>query len=232
MLLAHDVGRQRATGFANLCFRADRGIGKGRGERREARRQGQPQGAVGCEPDHALAPALGGLVELAHRQGVEEFIGDQQERARRHVVEAFVPGRREAGQGGALCPPERTAGVDEMQVECGVEARHGTGRAQRVGHQRAAAGSEFDQPHGRGRAHRPPALRQPCAQEFAEHLGDFRRRREVAPGTQGHGTAIVAEAGMAQRLGHEAGDRDRSGERDAVRDQTAEFAGHGSAGLV
>ena len=69
----------------------------------------------------------------------------------------------------------------------------------------------------------------PCdAQQLAEHLRDFGGGREVACGAHGRGVAVVTETGMTQRLGHEVGQRDRPGERDAPRDQAAQLAvGHG-----
>ncbi len=100
--------------------------------------------------------------------------------------------------------------------------------AQCIGHQRAAAGPQLDEAHRLRPAHRQPALGEPGAQKLAEHLGDFRRRREVAGGAHRQGGAVVAEAGMAERLGHEVGDRDRAGERDASCDQLAELRGHGT----
>ena len=115
-----------------------------------------------------------------------------------------------------------------MQVERGMETRHAARGAQRIGHQGAAAGAEFDQPHRGWPPHRQPALGEPGAQQFAEHLRYFGGGREVACGAHGRGVAIVAETGMTQRLGHEVGQRDRPGERDAPRDQAAQLAvGHG-----
>ena len=136
----------------------DFGLGAGRRVRQQAR-EGRDAGrqckaqrlAVGCQADHALGPAARRLVELAHRQGIEELVGDQQRRARRHIVEAFVPGRAPGGEGGLLDGAQRFVDLDEMKIDRGVKARDAARGAQGIGHQGAAAGSQLDQPHRRGR---------------------------------------------------------------------------------
>ena len=70
------------------------------------------QGARRVEADAALGPAAAGLLELADGQGVEEFVGQQQQRAGRQVFQAVVPGG--TGQcgflaGAVLAPGERVA---------------------------------------------------------------------------------------------------------------------------
>ena len=52
------------------------------------------QVAVGRDVDHALVPAARLLDGLVHRQRVDEFIGDDDARARRHFVEPRVPQHR------------------------------------------------------------------------------------------------------------------------------------------
>ena len=61
-------------------------------------------------------------------------------------------------------------------VEVGGNLRH---RAQRVGHQGAAAGAGLNQQHGRGAPQQIPGHRGPCAQQLAEHLADLRGGGEV-----------------------------------------------------
>ncbi len=134
----------------------------------------------------------------------------------------------EIAERGSLQSLQPLVDLDEMEIERGMEACDAARGAQRIGHQRAAAGAELDEAHRLRPAHRQPAFGQPGAQKLAEHLGDFRRRREVAGGAHRQGGAVVAEAGMAERLGHEVGDRDRAGERDASCDQMAELRGHGT----
>src|SRR5476651_1056697 len=85
-----DLGGERAALLAEFRFGTLGGLGQERGERRRSRRQREGQRfAVGCQAHHSLAPAARGLVELAHRQRVEEFVGDQQQWSRRYLVEAF-----------------------------------------------------------------------------------------------------------------------------------------------
>ena len=84
-----DRGGDGAARFGEFGLGAGRRLGQQRGVRRDAGRQRQTQRlAVGRQADHAFGPAARRLFELAHRQGVEEFVGDQQHRAVRHVVEA------------------------------------------------------------------------------------------------------------------------------------------------
>ena len=134
------------------------------------------------------------------------------------------------GEGLALQGVQLLVDLDEMEIDGGMEARHAARGAQGIGHQGAASRSKLDQPHAGWASHRQPALGQPGAQKLAEHLGDFRRRGEVAGGADGQRLAVVAQPRMAQRLGHEVGERDRAGERDASGDQPAELRGHDTAG--
>ena len=136
-----DGGGECACRSGDLGFSAGRRLGQEAREGRDAGRQGKAQRlAVGREADHAFAPAALRLVELAHRQGVEEFVGDHQRRARRHIVEALVPGRLPGGERRPLGGTQRFVDVDEMQADRAMKVRHAARGAQGVGHQ------------GRGRA--------------------------------------------------------------------------------
>ena len=141
----------------------------------------------------------------------------------------LVPGRREIAERRALHGAAARSLIS-TRWRSSAAWKPGTPRVARSASaiKRAAAGPELDEAHRRRPAHRQPALGQPGAQKLAEHLRDFRRRREVAGGAHRQGGAVVAEAGMAERLGHEVGDRDRAGERDASCDQLAELRGHGT----
>ena len=50
------------------------------------------------EADAALKPAILPALELPDGQGVEEFIGDQQQRTRRQLVHGLMPGGAFSGE--------------------------------------------------------------------------------------------------------------------------------------
>ena len=108
------------------------------------------------ETNQPLAPAVLRALKLADRQGVEELVGDQDQRAVRHRSEPIMPARPEALERRPLTGAERGTDFDQMHLYRGSKRRHGPCRAQRVGHQRAAPGTEFDQVDGRGPAHLYP----------------------------------------------------------------------------
>ena len=169
------------------------------------------------------------LLELADRQGVEEFVGDQQHRAVGHVVEALVPGRREGGERALLCKA-RSGALISTRCRSSAAWKPGTPRVAR----RASAirvprpgpsstrrtGAAGPSPASARRARRPDSSPNIC------EISGAVVKSPAAP--TGRARAVVAEAGMAERLGHEVGDRDRAGERDAARDQPAELRGHGT----
>ena len=115
---------ERAAGFADLGLaRRPRASGSAAAKRRQAGRQGQPQASPsGARPTMRSRQPSRGPVELADRQRVEEFVGDQQQRPGRHVVEALVPGRREGRERGAA---ERRAAARWSRRD-GGRARHGS----------------------------------------------------------------------------------------------------------
>ena len=60
--------------------------------------------------------------------------------------------------------------LDQMDGERVEKPRHTLGRAQRIAHQRAAAGPQLDQPQRRGLPHALPDDRAPQPDQLAEHL--------------------------------------------------------------
>jgi hypothetical protein len=196
----------------------------GLGRRLEAEAAGRRVGG-----HQAPAPAIGRAFELVDRQGVEELVGDDQRRAGGNPGDVAVPSDwrfgRHAGQRRALFAAQRRARFHQMNVDRGAEFGRGlAGGAQRVGHQRAAAGAELDQPQRRRRPHGLPDHGAPQADELAEDLADFRRGDEIALGAQRVAAHVVAVLGMAQRLGHEAGQRDRPLGGDDAAQMTVERA--------
>ena len=87
------------------------------------RRQAEGEPAVRVEPDQPLVPAVAAAHELAHRQGVEELVGDDQARALRHVRQPGVPdaGRdRHAGRFERRALACRSAGL--VSTRCTARA--------------------------------------------------------------------------------------------------------------
>jgi hypothetical protein len=109
---------------------------------------------------------------LADRQGVEELVGQQQQRAVWDRVQPIVPGRPRQASGLERAQPR--GGLDQVQrqggVEIGGDLRH---RPQRVGHQGAAARAGLHQQHGARAPQQAPGYRRPQAQQLAEHLADL-----------------------------------------------------------
>src|ERR1700674_317552 len=91
---------------------------------------------------------------------------------------------------GGLAFAQMGAGLDQMNPDRRAEGGAYARRAQGVGHQRAAARTEFDHLARRGVAHGMPDLDAPQADHLAEHLAHFRRGEEIARGAEGSATLI------------------------------------------
>ena len=167
----------------------DLGIGDRLGHGRGRDRRGvEPEAALAiAQADHALVPAIVHAHELADRQGVEELVGDDQQRAVADLLEAVDPFGIIGFEPRILLGDQRRIGLEQPQVERVAKAFGAAGDAQHVGHQRAAAGAEFEQGEGLGAAHLLPEIDEEEADQLAEHLADFGRGDEVA--------------GRAQRIG-------------------------------
>ena len=118
---ASRAGRQSSTSAPSGASRKGRGVRDlGQGGRK-AETQAVPQA------DQPLVPAIRPALELADRQGVEEFVGDQEEGAVGQILHPFHPvGRRSADprQGLGLHGAELGRGLDQHQTGGGVEPRH------------------------------------------------------------------------------------------------------------
>ncbi len=176
-------------------------------------RIGKGQRAIG-KCDDALAPVVSAAHELADRERVQKFIGDEQHRAARHVRQIIVPPGRRA-QRLFLRRAQHRAALDQMQPRGAREVRHKPRGAERVLHQRAAARPELDQQNRIGRAHPLPQIDAPQADQLAEHLADLWRGDEIAARAQRIARRVIAPARMEQRLLHEGCDAERPRGGDA-----------------
>ena len=127
---------------------------------------------------------------LADRKRVEELVRDEEQRARRKLIDAFVPLR--AGQRLLLKLPQHRAGLDEMDF---ARKSSRPEDPQRVARERAPARPKLGVDGVRGRTGALPAVREAGADHLAEHLADLRRGGEVTARAQGiTGGVIIAVA--------------------------------------
>jgi hypothetical protein len=123
------------------------------GSRNGAARQRFPgaerKAALCADGDGTLMPCAAYAHQLPDRQRVDEFIGDDDRRALRQVLDPLEPTER--NRGGAQCLALRfaqhRARLDQRDVGAGSEPGHGLEHAQRVGHERAAPGAKFGDGH-------------------------------------------------------------------------------------
>ncbi len=161
----------------------------------------------------------------SHRGGTAGSEGRRRTRLRQGTS-ARRPARRRGYRGeGSDDRPSRAASsrrTGDASTMCSVNGRmeteHAARRTQKIGHQRAASRSKLDQPDRRRRSAVDPGLRQTKAQKLAEHLGDLRRRGEVARRPKRVPRDVIAVPGMRQAFGHVLGDGYRARGADS-RDQ-------------
>ena len=115
--------------------------------------------------DDAFVPALFATHRMVDRQRIEEFVRQEDRGACGNFSHIAMPGDRHAGGAErlALFRRQHTAHFDQMHRDCGAKRRQRLGGAQRIRHQRAAAGAELDQIDACGRTHLPPHRRGPRA---------------------------------------------------------------------
>ena len=101
--------------------------------------------AVECTVfDVVFGPAIVGAHKLAHWQRVEEFVGQQDDRAAGQACQTVVP--LGVGHRAGLDRAQAGRGLDKMDLCRAVKIGGDAGRqAQRVGHQRAAPGAGLGQ---------------------------------------------------------------------------------------
>ena len=161
---------------------------------------GEDQLAVVAESDRPLAPAIRRHDELLDRQGIEKFVGDQEQRAFRQPVQTVDPDRCGVGQGAGLGGAQRFITLDQVEAQGVCKGRDDAAdRSQGIGHQHAPSRAGLAQNAGI----RPPCLfpdaGQPQADQLAENLADFRCGDEVAATADRCGPPVIAMFGMLER---------------------------------
>jgi hypothetical protein len=147
-----------------------------------------------------------------HRQSIDELVGDDDRGIGRHFIECAVPQHRQVE---TLQPPllglsQRRTDLNQMNHNGGAKAIDDLRRPQRIRHQRAATGPEFDHAEVFRRTHLPPDRRHPQSDQLAEHLADLRRGDEIACGTDRLAVDVIPMLRMAEAELHVLGDRDRA----------------------
>ncbi len=138
------------------------------------------------------------LAELAGGQAVEIFIRDQDHRPGGHIAERIGKGRRIIAETLGLHLAQFRARLDEGEFG-GIgklAVARDIGEAQRIRHQRATTGTDFNEMEVGRCAHGPPFMHDPQADQFAEYLADFRRRNEIRAEAGARG--VIALAGVMQ----------------------------------
>ena len=195
------------------------------------RRQREGELAAGIDGDLALVPAGRTALRLVDGQGVEEFVGEHDRRARRHLGERRVPAHRHVAgvaQRVRLALPQGGAHLDEMHAQRPAEFGRGAGGADRIEHHGAAAGPDLDELEHGGRADLLPHFGGPQSDHLAEHLAHFRRGDEVAGGAERVAAQVIAVIGIVEAERHERRDRHRPVAGDAGADHRIERRAFGA----
>ena len=124
---------------------------------------------------------------MAHRQRVEKFIGDEDRRAGRNLVEALACQVAVLPLSASVARCALRAGRWLRRDATSIAAKNsGAARAARKASAISAPrpGPSSTRRIGGGRADLAPDFRRPQADQFAEHLRDFRRGDEIAVGAE------------------------------------------------
>lgn len=209
-----DLGHQRDARRAGLDHRALRGAAPTRGhEMIHPLVAGDEGESLAVEPYQTIVPSHRRTHQLMHRQGIEELVGDDQQRRivgqGREIVVVVT-----ARKGLALERAQRGGGLDEVDLRHQIVTRR---RAQRVLRQRPAPGPQLDIVDALAATHPHPQIREPQADQFAEHLADFGCRDKIALLAKGIAAGVVARVALADKL--------RKADRACLADQTAQGGG-------
>ena len=165
----HSQDRRLAAAGAEPLFRLG-----AQAEDQGGRRRGRPA----ARTSRARSPRTGGPAGHRRTRWRRAAVGPVG-----HVLEPVVPGdRRGRRRRGRPAAAARRAGLVSTRCTCAAAVKSGqdTGRAQHVGHQRAAPRSELDEAEGAGRPIACQISTIQSADQLAEHLADLGRGGEIA----------------------------------------------------
>ncbi len=176
-----------------------------------ARHEGE---SLAVEPDQPVEPAIRRSHQLMHRQRIEEFIGDDQQRGivgQGRQIMVVVATRK----GLALDAAQRCRRFDEVDLRREIVA---FGRSQRIPRQRAAPRPQFDIMDALAATHPDPQISKPQPDQFTEHLADLGRGDEIALFAQRIAAGIIARVAFADVV--------READGAGLADQAFEDGGH------
>ena len=185
---------------------------------------------------HSLAPAAFGADQLAHRQRVEKFVGDEQYgRIFGHACQIVM--ELSAGHRRRLLGAQDGRTFHEMHARREPVALH---HSQRVARQRAASRAKLDIEDILQPARTRPEIGAPQGDYLAEHLADIGRGDEIAPSIRsairmsariGRAEGIAARIIARIALAHEARHRHRAIGADQAPEARSQIVALGFARL-
>src|SRR5690606_17249948 len=162
-------------------------------------------------------PAAFRLDELPYRQGVEQFIADDEQRPLGQVLHALAPLRFYPRQRGFLHLRQPVARLHQRDPRLPREGRvQPLQRAQYILHQRSASGPDLRQHRAFRRTASLPGRIEPYADEFAEHLAHLRRGDEITLPPERFARRVIAVLRVEQALRHIFGHADRARRPDQL----------------
>src|SRR4029079_1574714 len=143
---------------------------------------GEVEATTPVARDQTLAPGPVAVDKLPDGEGIDEFIGEHDERTVRQIIQRRVPANRHPSlaKSASLCRNHDGTCLDERDRDGVEECRHCTPGAERIRHQGAAPRTKLGDGHGAWRAHRLPDGDGPQANQLAEDLADLGCGDEVA----------------------------------------------------
>ena len=154
------------------------------------------------ERDDTLLPGAVDPLELPDRQRVEELVRNDQRRAGRHGLEAFVPSGVGVSKRGGLRRAQAFVRLHKVQIDGVAKGRHGPRGTQRIGKEGTAAGAELDEAHPLRLSHGLPHHHAPKSDQLAEHLAHLGRGDEVAARADGPAAAVITVLGKMEAKLH------------------------------
>src|SRR6476661_6275652 len=194
-MAAHGLQRVAEAGFVVAVVDDEHGEGSHRGAASKLIQEG-PRLVAGREPialgetkaatpvarDQTLEPGPVAVDKLPDWEGIDEFIGEHDERTVRQLIQRRIPANRHPSlaKSASLCRNHDGACLDERDRDDVEECRHCTPGAERICRQGAAPRTKLSDGHGAWRAHRLPDGDGPQANQLAEDLADLGCGDEVA----------------------------------------------------
>ena len=195
--------------------------------------RGEGEGAALADGDAALAPEAALAHDLPDGKGVDELVGDEDERAVRHVLDRSVPLQRDRAiaQRLVLDAAEHGACLDQSYGDAVEKLGHASPGAERVSHQGAASRPKLGDDHRGGLAHGLPDGGGPDTDQLAEDLADLRSGDEIAFAPDRLTRGVIAAALIGEAGFHIVVNADRPFAGNPLSERCRERSGIDSVGL-